>query len=293
MEQTTSTETQHAQHAQHAQHTPHIAHLSDVHLLESRPGWSGAGYAFQLRFVSFGRRLDADERRERLLRNLVAARKMDAKHVVISGDLTEMGTDVQFESLGEVLDASGIDPDRFVLVPGNHDAYSDGEAFRRALAGPLARWKAGAATTPGKIVDRGDVCFLPLDVSVHQAVTRSGGVLDGASAAALEARLADPALRRKATIVVAHHPPYGEGPKVWQWIDAMRGGERIMSLLERFENVHVLHGHLHRATTRTIVGTRSNVFGAPAVVEGPVDQTRVRTYELRSGVLESTGIWAA
>jgi 3',5'-cyclic AMP phosphodiesterase CpdA len=278
-----------------------IAHVSDIHLLEShsraatrdRSGWSGAGYELQLRFVSFGRRLDAEDRRERLLRTLAIARRSGARHLVISGDLTELGTEAQFACFADALDEANVSPDEVTLVPGNHDAYTDGRAFARALAGPLAKYAASSATAPGKIVDRGEVAFLPIDATVHQPITRSGGELTNAAADALEERLADPSLRKKALVVVTHHPPYAEGTRVWQWIDALRGGTRLLQMLARFENVSVLHGHLHRAVTRLLDGGRNQVCGAAAVVDAEGAQPRVRTYDLRAGKLEASGLWAA
>src|SRR5689334_22760877 len=105
-----------------AQNMRRIAHLSDVHTLEP----SKQAYGWGVKFVSIHRPLDAAARLRKLARALAAARRSGADHVVISGDLTEMGSEAQFAAFAEVLDASGIDPDRVTLVPGNHDAYTSG-----------------------------------------------------------------------------------------------------------------------------------------------------------------------
>src|SRR5689334_19419167 len=110
-----------------------IAHLSDVHTLEPRP----SAYGWGLKFVSIGRELDATGRMKKLERALAAARRSGADHYVISGDLTEMGTREQFETFAGVLHASGIDPAAMTLVPGNHDLYTEGGAWEKALKGPL------------------------------------------------------------------------------------------------------------------------------------------------------------
>ena len=55
------------------------------------------------RFLSFGRPLDALGRRNKLVHALSAARRVGADHVVISGDLTEIGSPGEFECLGEAL----------------------------------------------------------------------------------------------------------------------------------------------------------------------------------------------
>jgi 3',5'-cyclic AMP phosphodiesterase CpdA len=271
-------------------HHTRIAHLSDVHMLEPRPGRSGARYDLSTRFVSLGRKLDARCRAKKLTRAFSAAAHAGASHFVLSGDLTEMGTAGEFEAFAEVLHDTKIAPSRITLVPGNHDAYSGPGAWKRALEGPLAAFAETSATEAGRVVDRGDLAYLPLDVALHQPVTRSSGELRADAADALERRLDDPALRRKVVVLVQHHPPYPHDTGVWQWIDGLRGWGRLMDLLHRFPNVHVLHGHLHYAIDRIVKLGRSRIFGAPAIVDDAHDRSRVRLYELHDGALQSAGI---
>ena len=127
-----------------------IAHLSDVHMLDARPSRARSGYSMGHRFLSFGRPLDAVGRRNKLVHALSAARRVGADHVVVSGDLTEIGSPGEFECLGEALHESGIAPERITLVPGNHDLYTSADAWSRALQGPLAAFardeRPGAGT---------------------------------------------------------------------------------------------------------------------------------------------------
>src|SRR5262245_5956838 len=138
--------------------TVRLAHLSDVHVLEPQNSFD-----FDVRFVSFGRVLDAHARIEKLQAGFNAAKRAGADHVVLSGDLTETGTLGQFETFARALSVSGFDPTQITLVPGNHDAYTSG-GWRSALAGPLAPWAATAAGEPGKVVDLGSMFLLPIDV---------------------------------------------------------------------------------------------------------------------------------
>lgn len=270
-------------------HQPRIAHLSDFHMLQARPT-RGRSHDLRTRFVSFGRALDSDGRKKKLARGLAAAKRSGARHFVLSGDLTEMGKPEEMETFAEVLHDSGIDPDRFVIVPGNHDLYTSADAWKKALEGPLAAFRAGAAGEPGKVVEREGVTFLPLDVTVHQPVTRSAGELTEDAATALERRLGDPALRDRPVVVVQHHPPFAHRICAWQWIDGLRGWARLMSSLASFPNVHVLHGHLHHVVDRILGRGGSRIFGAPATVEDGLEHARVRLYESRAGALESLGI---
>lgn len=267
-----------------------IAHLSDVHMLDTRPSRSRPRYGLGVHFLSFGRRLDAHGRSRKLARGLAAARRSGAQHYVISGDLTEIGLEGEFETFAEVLHDSGIAPERVTLVPGNHDAYTSPDAWRHALAGPLRAYAPTSASSPGHVVERGGVAFLPVDVACHQPITRSAGELTTDAADALEARLSDPALRKKSVVLVQHHPPFSHPSSAWQWIDGLRGWARLMDLLVRFPNVQVLHGHLHHVVDRIVGLGRSRIFGAPATVDDSLDVARVRLYDVRGGVLESQGI---
>ena len=226
-------------------------------------------------------------------RAIATAIRAGADHLVISGDLTEVGADAQFEAFASVLHDSGIPPENVTLVPGNHDAYTSGEAWRRALEGPLRAYRGTAADREGKVVERGDIYFLPVDVSCPQPITRSAGELRPDAATALEARFRDPGLSNKALVVVQHHHPFAHERSTWQWMDGLRGSARLMDSLAKHSNVQVLHGHLHKAVDRIIGLGKSRVLGAPATVDDTEGTPRVRLYELRDGQLEAMGLAAS
>jgi 3',5'-cyclic AMP phosphodiesterase CpdA len=268
-----------------------IAHLSDVHMLESRTNPSHL-HNLSLHFLSFGRVLDPEGRTRKLERALAAARQRQADHFVVSGDLTEVGAPDQFEAFAEALHGSEIDPERITLVPGNHDAYTSPDAWRQALEGPLRAFASTSSGEPGKVVDRGDVVFLPVDVSCFQSITRSAGELTTAWADALERRLSDPGFASKAVVVVQHHQPFAHARSAWQWIDGLRGHVRLMDLLARYARVQLLHGHMHKVVDRLVGLGRSRTFGAPAVVDDTEEAPRVRLYDVRDGLLEDAGMCA-
>lgn len=261
-----------------------MVHLSDVHLLgEPRPRGTLERVATAL--VSYARRLDPAGRRRKLTRALAEARRLEADQVVITGDLTELGTDDQFEELAMALHDSGIPADAFVLVPGNHDVYTAADAWRRALAGPLAAFAGGAAEAPGKVVERGDLVVLPVDATVFQPITRSNGLLSPDAAQAIARRLVDPLLARRSVALALHHPPVPHADRVRQWIDGLLGHGLLAELLARHGDVQVLHGHQHRSIERTLGGSFARALGASAVVDDREDAPRVRLYELRAGLL--------
>jgi 3',5'-cyclic-AMP phosphodiesterase len=301
-----------------------IAHLSDVHILDSRVGTRRARYRFATKLVTIGQRsLDPQARVRRLAQALEAAKRHGADHVVISGDLTEVGEECEFEQVAEVLHDAKLPEDSVTLVPGNHDAYTTSDAWAKAMRGPLARFAAASAAAAGKIVDRGPVVFLPIDTTRFQTIAWSGGIFTRETAALLDERMNDTAFRDKAMVLVVHHPPF-HPVKAMKWIDGLRGGANVLELLARHPRLQLLHGHLHRifnhilATSNAVgaaVGLRAQrdtsgkrdesgkrgkrdesndhdspdaptrLFGAPATCDGPPDAPGLRLYDVEDGAL--------
>ncbi len=266
-----------------------IAHLSDAHMLDPRPSRTRSGWSMRTRFLSIGRPLDAVGRRRKLQRSLDMAKRVGAQHFVLSGDLTEIGAPGEYETLAEVLHDSGIAPDRMTLVPGNHDLYSSADAWRWALAGPLAAFAATSAGEPGKVIDVAGAALLPLDATFHQPVTRSAGWIPDLAIAAIERRASDPSFVNRPLIVVQHHPPFLRKTSALHWLDGLIGARRMMAMLEAFRHLFVLHGHLHATVDRTLGCGVSRIRGATAVVDDK-DETRVRVYDVRDGRLEAAGL---
>ncbi|MBX3186079.1 MAG: metallophosphoesterase [Labilithrix sp.] len=270
-----------------------IAHLSDVHMLDAqcrRRG--GARYRFATKAVSLGRPVDPQARAKKLTRALRAAKASGADHVVITGDLTEVGDRAEFEHFADVLEDAKMPEGSVSLVPGNHDAYTSGSAWRRALEGPLHRFAAASAAEPGKIVDRGPVAFLPIDTTCFQSILSSGGLFTPEAARAVTSRIDDPALRDKAIVVVMHHPPFDQHRNpIAQWIDGLRGCAHVLDILAKHPRVQILHGHMHRVVDRIVKLGKARIFGAPAIVDDG-DAPRVRLYDVRDGALESAGLFA-
>jgi len=281
-----------------------IAHLSDVHILDSEHRRSSARYRIATKAVSLGRPVDPRIRAKKLARGLAAAKASGADHVVITGDLTEVGDASEFECFANILFDARLPDDAVTLVPGNHDAYTSGAAWRRALEGPLKAWAATSATEPGKVVDRGAVAFLPVDTSCFQSIARSGGLFTPDAARAVKATLDDPAFAGKAIVLVQHHPPFQHHKNpLAQWVDGLRGCTHVLDMLAAHPRLQILHGHLHRVVDRVVgVGApangnggplRARILGAPAVCDDSDERPRVRVYDVRDGMLESAGLYAA
>ncbi len=258
-----------------------IAHLSDLHLLEPEHKFRDTGGRARLAFLSFGRPLDAEERRARASRALEQARSSRADHVVITGDLTEDGADAQFEVLAEVLAESRIPADEITLVPGNHDAYTEMGAWSRALQGPLRPYARTSAT--GAVTTLRGATLFSVSTVMQQGIARSAGSIDDEQLDRIRRLGSDRALASSPLVALQHHPPFGHMLPAVQWIDGLREHARMMAVLEELPNVHVLHGHSHKVRDKSVRSDEpSRIFSAHAVVEC---DDPVRFYEADNGQL--------
>jgi UDP-2,3-diacylglucosamine pyrophosphatase LpxH len=102
---------------------------------------------------------------------------------------------------------------------------------------------------------------------------------------AVESAVARGRAANRAVALVQHHPVMPYSNLAMQWVDGMYGHRRARTLLHDEAHVQVIHGHIHRASQRSLVHERSpQVFSAPAVVDGDAS---VRVYELRGGTLQA------
>ncbi|MGF1447420.1 MAG: phosphodiesterase [Pikeienuella sp.] len=151
--------------------------------------------------------------------------------VVITGDLTDIGTDAEYALLRAELERLTMP---IYLIPGNHDRRAE---LRAAFAdhaylpseGPL-QW----------VVDDHPVRLIGLDSVIPGA---SHGEVTTDSLAWLDATLAaDP----RPTIVAIHHPPFPTGIASMDQIGC-RNGEALGQVIARHPHVaRVIAGHHHR-----------------------------------------------
>ena len=258
-----------------------IAHLSDLHLLEDDLAARSLKERLRLSFLTFGRSIDAIDRRARVARALRSAWEAKADHLVITGDVTEDGIEPQFRVLADVLRESDWPAHRVTLVPGNHDAYAEEDAWSRAFApgGALEDW--AATSTPGSVVKVDDVAIVPVSTAYHQPVTRSAGRIDPAHVSQLESIVLEDRWRGRPMIFAQHHAPIWRG--AIHWVDGLMRADAIARILSRASGAHVLCGHVHKASDKPLLaGEAPRVFTAEAVVES---ETALRLYESRDAAL--------
>jgi len=262
-----------------------LAHLSDLHLLEhdhhKRRGLS----LRRLQFLSVGAALDAEARLERAVCTLQQARRAGADHILITGDLTEDGVDAQFEVLAEALYLSGVPADCVTLVPGNHDGYVDGRAFERALQGPLHAFRETSAPNARSVLP--GAVIVPVSTMLEaQWFTRSRGEVRHEDLARVRRIASDSISRERAVVVAQHHPPSHHRLFAHEWFDGVENALAMRDLLLERTRVHVLHGHVHRHTTKRLSGRSSaQVFSTASVRDQHGTGLSLRFYKAEDGTL--------
>lgn len=252
-----------------------IAHLTDLHLIEDDHRLRTNGARARLSFLSFGRPLDARARRERFTRALQEAWSFAPEHLLLTGDLTEDGTEPQFEVLAELLGAGPFPAHAVTLIPGNHDAYASGDAWEKAFRGPLSAYAPTSAL--GEIIALRDADVVPLSTAMQQSVARSAGFIEDAAVARL-VDIAETSRRSARPLIAAlHHPPIACPIPLVNWVDGLQGAGRLTAVMSRFSHLYAVHGHTHKRTDRAAVrGDEARIFSAEAVVES---EAPLRLYE--------------
>lgn len=161
--------------------------------------------------------------------------------VLVTGDLTDMGTPAEFETLRPLLDALTMP---WYPIPGNHDAR---ENFRAAFEDLPAIKSCGSFIQ--YVVEDFPLRLIGLDTVVNE---QPHGFLCAERLDWLEKTLLeDP---DKPTLLFLHHPPFKTGITHMD-VQNLTNGEDLFALLKNHLQVkHIACGHVHRAIETTING---------------------------------------
>jgi 3',5'-cyclic AMP phosphodiesterase CpdA len=267
--------------------TMRIAHFSDLHLLsldgvpawrflnKRLTGWANLrlkrGHVHKASYV-------------RAIAREIARAKVD--HVVITGDLTNLALEPEFELARSVLrDDLGIEPSRVTVVPGNHDVYTRGSHASRRFERYFADWLTSdlpelAVTTAGArfpvVKLRGNVAIVALSSAVPRAPLVAAGELGRAQLDALARVLAHPEVARRTLVLALHHPPIHAWSKMKAHLEGLRDAPALLSLLMPISQCLILHGHLHRRVQRVMMTTRGEIHQVGATSASLHDETADR-----------------
>lgn len=239
-----------------------FVHCSDIHLLDLR-GTSPLRFANKR--MTGGANLLLSRRRkhdEALFHRIVAAaRDYGAQRLIVTGDLTNLALESEFEHVRRQLDAAGLP---VTVIPGNHDAYTRGSARVRRFEAYLAHMMEGEreAGADYPFVQRhGEVALIGLSTAIPSLPLYAVGRL-GEDQLARLGRILDRLGREGlARVVLIHHPVLaGVARPRHELLDLDAFGRVIAEHGAEL----VLHGHEHRR----IEGHLAGPGGRPVPVHG-------------------------
>jgi 3',5'-cyclic AMP phosphodiesterase CpdA len=281
-----------------AQRPYRLAHISDLHIGPLPPVTPRDLLSKRLLgYLSWRSRKQSIHRIEVLaaLERDLRARAPD--HVVITGDLVNLGLPAEFVQAGAWLRGLGT-PQWISVVPGNHDAY-----VRIGRDRSLAHWadymtSDVAPSTGHEEVDgfpylrrRGPLAIVGLSTAVATPPGFATGALGEGQLEALDRLLADLASEECCRVLLLHHPPIA-GACTWRkrLIDAP-AFRRIVAC--RGADL-ILHGHEHAPVNGMIEGRESKipVLGVPSASSLDARPERCARYQIYD--IERTAFgWAA
>jgi 3',5'-cyclic AMP phosphodiesterase CpdA len=192
--------------------------------------------------------------------------RLGVDHVVITGDLTNLALESEYELARDLLERDlALDPSGVTVIPGNHDVYTQGALVSRRFESYLAPWLRGDLPELAVNVHGGHFPIVKLResaaiVALSSAVPRlpltSAGELGKAQIAALARILEHPEVTRRTVVLAVHHPAMTLWSRTKAYLEGLRDAPALLELLRTTDRGLLLHGHLHRRVQR-VLPTRS------------------------------------
>lgn len=254
---------------------PHLTSLDGLGLSQLfGKRWSG--------YLSWRKNRRRRYRREVLDLLCAAVHAEAADHVLLTGDLAQIGTEGEVCQAAEWL-ATLDPPERVALVPGNHDAYApDSEdLLLRAWAAYLFQGRIDDGSGFPVPRDCGGVRLIGLMSACVTPVFMAGGRLGVDQLARLDVLLEEAQNERRPVVLLIHHPPL---PGMTSARKALADAIELQAVLERYPPMLILHGHLHH--NREYLWGGSRVFCTAAA--SSASDASYRVIDIR----EQPGAWA-
>lgn len=256
-----------------------IAQITDIHLVEKDYQDTSGTQKDCINFCNFLRKIDPEKRIENLKLALKIAWKQKPDHIILTGDLTETGSEKQFKLLAEILLNSNIPPNKISILPGNHDSYTDINIFYNLFDNELKEYKN--TSYPGTILEFNDCNLLVFSTAINQHYTRSYGKLGKQQIQILIQNLEKN--KDIPIIITQHHPPFGYKFPIGQWIDGLKEKNILRELFLKYSNLYAIHGHTHLEETNSILkDSNPKVFSTKATLDSG---TNVSFFEVKENIL--------
>jgi 3',5'-cyclic AMP phosphodiesterase CpdA len=227
-------------------------HTSDIHLLDlagvglhryfNKRLTGGINLALRRRSAHQGSLFD---------RMMGLIEPLEVERVVVTGDLTNLALEPEFELVKRKLEALPVPA---TVIPGNHDVYTRGSAragrFEQYMAPFMEGDREGDANYP--FVQRfAGVAIIGVSTAIATLPLYATGMVGQDQLARLRQILAATRQEQRARVVLVHHPPVpGVSKKRHDLLDVLNFGE----VLKAEGAELVLHGHEHRRIDSTLPG---------------------------------------
>lgn len=233
-----------------------FVHCSDIHLLDL----AGTHPArFLNKRLTGGANLLLNRGRKHdqgLFDRIVAhAREYAADRLVVTGDVTNLALDSEFELVRRKLRAAGLP---VTVVPGNHDAYTRGSVRARRFEQYMAEFMDGERSGADyPFVQRhGDVALVGVSTAIASLPLHAVGLVGDAQLSRLAGMLADLDREGLARVVLIHHPVM---PGVAKPRHGLNDREAFARVIAGHGAELILHGHEHRRIDGDLPGPRGPV----------------------------------
>jgi 3',5'-cyclic AMP phosphodiesterase CpdA len=258
-----------------------IAHMSDLHVL-SHTGAQWRAMLFNKRITGYANtvwRRGRVHRREYLLAVLEAASK-NVDHVVVTGDITNLALESEYEDARSLLSEVARSVE-VTVVPGNHDIYLPAivheRRFRRYfndfLSSDLPQFALDLPAGPFPCVKlRGPAAIIAVSSGVPRPPFVAAGFVGEKQLDALAGVLAHPDVARRTPVILIHHPPVDRRNRLAQLRDGLVDGSDFRRVLAPLARGLVLFGHLHvrlRCVLQTPAGALDVVAASGAALDHP------------------------
>ncbi|MGI6354196.1 MAG: metallophosphoesterase family protein [Lentisphaeria bacterium] len=231
-----------------------IVHFSDLHLGVFPPSFSNLPAKCILGAANYWLRRRRHFWAEMITRLAERLPALAPDLIICTGDLVNISIPEEFalaqKLLQPILDWAG---ERFLYVPGNHDAYVDDPRCREALEQTFfqlnsGRWQLSELPTT---LQYDDIILLLINGAQPASFWLSNGILSEAEQARIDALMQEPCRPNEICLAVCHFPvlaPSGNALGLG-WLRGLDGSECIRKYMQQREIDALLCGHMHRPFT--------------------------------------------
>lgn len=246
-----------------------IAHFSDIHVtLSPLAGgrYSGKRVLGALNYYIGRRSARFRGCEQRIASLLLDVDAQGVDHAICTGDLTAMSYAEEFSRCAELFGERRLSPDRYTVIPGNHDRYVFGlegderfeHWFSKVCEGarfPFAKELAGGVTIVG------------VDAARPVPVFDSSGLCGKGQLEKARALIEEQNRKQRFVILAIHYALLRADRRPDSARHGLRDYREVLSLIEN-EKTRVdlvLHGHLHNSFSHPYGPAR--IFGAGSATD--------------------------